>query len=247
MRLPRWLTADPTQRWLREEPLLAVPPPVTLLHVERCVLQWSPEAAREADGSLALSEFVLLRGPFGYDEELWRKADLPSELTSAYTAGHKPNAPAHELLGRGLIAGLCRRLGGRCRHRVGEDCADLRDAPVAPRVYASRELLPQEVLRLLAVHLPGLEFAGRAKRRYQFSAADTSMVVRRPPGSLFPLVRREHWFTSPETTVEYLILPGDGRPPHERAAQAAQELVEATGGLLVDQDGFPWRGPYLDR
>jgi hypothetical protein len=247
VRLPRWLTADPTQRLLRNEPVLAVPPNITLVHVERCVLRWSPGAAREADGSLALTEFVLLRGPFSYDAELWRDAELPAALPSVYVASHRPHPPQHELLGHDLIVGLCRRLGGQCRHRVGSGWLDIRGLPAEPRVYAPRELLPQEVLRLLASHLPGLELAGRAKRRYELSAPDAAVVARRPPASLFPLVRREHWYSSPEATAEYSILPDEDPQPHERAAQAAQALADATGGLLLDEDGFPWEGPHRDR
>ena len=107
-------------RMLRRQPVLVFPPGVTAAQVVGFVARWSPDRDRLAETVLALGKVFEVHGPVGYNEALWRRADLPPEFPHAYAVALGPDAylsPISDWTRYDLVRGLARRLGGRCRVR----------------------------------------------------------------------------------------------------------------------------------
>jgi hypothetical protein len=236
-------SSDPTVRLLRSEPVLALPPNAATSGVAAHAREWNLRAAPVDTGVLLAGDGVELHGPVSYDERLWRNAGLPAECTVAYAArfefGETPVSPwAHY----DLIAGLCTRVGGRWREHAGKAWQDGDTDPPDPWVFGPRMLAPEEALRLLTPILPGVVVADRDQTGYSVNADDLLIWVDAQYPTIYPLVGMQPWFASATQVTQYEIASTDTPEAPEQTARAAAAIAEATGGVVLGDNGFPWRG-----
>jgi len=60
----------------------------------------------------------------------------------------------------------------------------------------------------------------------------------------FPLVRAQPWFATADRTTEYQFHADPATDAPARVATAARVLASATGGVVLDEDGYPWSDTY---
>jgi hypothetical protein len=256
MRLIDRFRASPQARLLRKNDALVFRMDVPDWRVQEYVREWSPGAARTPDGVVPVTESLVLHGPLRCDDDLRRQAELPADAVTAYAVAYAPGQVPIDWTGPDLVAGLARRLDGRIRQpadRSGQ-WQKLGGVPVQPRVHAAGRLPAERVSALLAPYLPGLRpeetsGAGRGRKRNHGEQAMWEsdkvgvLVASGMPDQRFPLIRHQPWFISWADVSEYALFVEDFydfRGALEQALAAADALVAATGGLLLDEDGFPW-------
>ena len=256
MRLIDRFRASPQARLLRKNDALVFRVDVPDWRVQEYVREWSPGATRTGDGVVPVTESLILHGPLRCDDDLRRQAELPADAVTAYAVAYAPGQVPVDWTGVGLLAGLARRLDGRIRQpadKTGSWSNPVR-IPVDPRVYAAGRLPVERVSALLAPHLPGLrldETSGAERRRKRSDDERPTwesdkvgvLVSSGMPDQRFALVRRQPWFITWDDVSEYALFVEDFydfRGALEQALAAADALVAATGGLLLDEDGFPW-------
>jgi hypothetical protein len=237
-----WLRSDSALRVLRDHLVLAFSGSVAVEQIEDSVRLWDPGATRDQRGRLAAAGSLRLDGPFPYDETLWRRAKLPPEATTVY-AVTADAASDEDWMQCPLVWGICRRLGGRSRGGVRSGWQDRYRTPAEPRVYVDPELPREDVVDLLAPHLPGLETVVRDYFVDEHESEDVNLDVVASALFRFPLIRAQPWFSSWDSTAEYALHPHDTPRARRRAEQAAHILADAAGGLVLDEDGFPWPNP----
>jgi hypothetical protein len=242
MRWRRGREADPTVELLTSTAALAVPPSVTPHHVERCLRLWSPDATREPDGTWWLSGGLRLHGPIPYDEQRWRAAGLPSGTAVAYAVQFVSGNADMEPATRDPLAGACRLLGGQVREAGGDWESLYGTPPRDPTVYAPRQLSAGEMIDLIGTLLPGLRLVDEGDAGYyRLESADTEVLGMDQSEAIYPLVRREQWYEDFESTARHAVEPLDDRPYGAEIERARDVVRVETGGILLDEFGFPWR------
>jgi hypothetical protein len=103
-------------------------------------------------------------------------------------------------------------------------------------------MLPAEdVLQRLASLLPDLHVTDR-QDGYLLDSEPIAVSASIDEWATYPLIRRQPWFTSWKSTTQYVVTVNQDAP--EMAAGLAEQvgkiLQNATDGLLLDHDGFPW-------
>ncbi len=246
-------------RLLRKGNVLAFPFDVEGHRMERLIRQWAPAATRPDDDTWQVTPTLHLRGPVACDEHVRRRADLPDATVAAYVAVALSDPPyAAELGGVALLLGLGRRLGGRVRLAVDDGrWFDPDQYPVHPVVQAPHRLSRDELLALLAPHLSNLRFDDSEDPDDpldpddpEYGDADllvsdtVSVSVTTGNVPCHPLVRRQPWCPPDGTSTEYAVLPNHSdempQPATDESLRITDVLLTATGGLLLDDDGFPW-------
>jgi hypothetical protein len=242
MRWRRGPEPDPIAKLLTSAAVLAVPPSVAPHHVEPCLRLWSPDAIVEPDGTWWLSGGLRLHGPIPYDEQRWRAAGLPSGTTVAYAVQFVSGNADMEPAARDPLAGVCRLLGGQVREAGREWESLYGTQPHDPTVYAPRQLSADEMIDLIGTLLPGLRLVDEGDAGYyRLESADTEVLAMDQSEAIYPLVRREPWYEDFEGTARHAIEPLDGRPYGAAVEQALDLVRAATGGVLLDEFGFPPR------
>jgi hypothetical protein len=193
-----------------------------------------------------------LRGPVGYDEKMWRAAEIPAEYPQAYVLTARPGVAESyqvEWIGYDSLCGVARRLRGLARPALdGEPWADPFGAAPDPWVHAAVELTPDQTIGLLEPYLTGLQVSvhDEITREYRLDADGVAVWCDPCSPTIYPLVRTQAWFTSADATTDYQFTsdPDTDAPARvavvARVAVAAQALAAATGGLVLDEDGYPW-------
>jgi len=113
--------------------------------------------------------------------------------------------------------------------------------PACPLVVAPRALSANDALGLLGPYLPGLQVGFQDEHGYWLDSDAWVMHTEVSTPAVFPLVRVQSWFASVETIAEHEFGTDGASPGRERVEAAAQALVTATGGVLLDEDGFLWQ------
>lgn len=232
-------------RLLRDGNVVAFPPGVTEDSVYACARLWAPGAQCTDDGRLLVTPCLQLVGPLRHDETLWRRAAIPAAAATAYAVTDQPRL-GHvllELTGGDLAAGLARRLGGWYRgqdetrwHAGGAE-------PPEPCVYAPDVLSAGRTTQLLKPCLAALHLADQDDGWYRLESGGVSVIVASDASDeSYPLISQQPWFVSWERTAVYHISAADSAGRHQ-ASRAARILRHATGGVLLDDDGFPWTDP----
>jgi hypothetical protein len=243
MRLLDPFRSDPTADLLRDEPVLALPANLASAGVAAYALEWAPGAVTVGPGVLKLDDTIELHGPVSYDEGLWRRAKLPAECAVAYAArARRAEDTGWTDAHHGLIAGLCDRVGGHWRPSAQKGWEDPATDPSDPCVYAPRVLAPDELLRLLAPILPGATIAdGCEPAYYQIDGEPVEIDVDALEPTACPRVKLQPWFASAERLTEYDVMSDGTSQARERAFRVADAIAEATGGIVLGRNGFPWR------
>lgn len=230
-------------RMLRAEPVLVVPPDVTPAQVAGCAALWCPEVDRLTDSVLALADAFELYGPVEYDPAVWRRVQLPPEFPQAYAVrfGADGNlSPISDWARFGLVTGLARRLSGSCRSMASNPWDQPHGEPADPCVLAPRKLPAEEALRLLQPSLPELHIRDQDEAIFTLAAGAVSVWGEVEKPAIFPLVRMQPWFASASALTECEFVSDGSASGRGQAETAARALTAATGGILLDDDGFPW-------
>jgi hypothetical protein len=193
---------------------------------------------------LTLSPTLRLWGPYDPTDERWRAADMPPDAVACYVASTRSRAqpgPAPT-----LIIALHRRLGGWWRYhrrdewRPGKPDRQVRDLSV----FAAEVLAPEDVLRLLASHMPGLHVSESEPDRYALESARVSLEMDQWPPGLYddPWILAQPWYRRTGDVVEYELSAhdDDDQQARRQIQHAARTLAEATHGIILDDMGFPW-------
>jgi hypothetical protein len=227
--------------------VVVLPSAVTDGQTEYEVRQWCPDATSVDAAVLRLDVWTLTR--VGWDEQLWRQADLPLDYPNAYVLGYKGGRSGSgsgqvDQMGYDLLRGLARRLGGRCRRAGDDPWDDPSGEPADPWVFAPIALPAEQTLDMLAPHLPDLHVTAREDGGEYRLDADSVIVWCDPLSpTLYPLVLAQDWYATAAQIVEYQFVVDPGADGPERADQAARALAAVTGGIVLDEDGFPWPRP----
>jgi hypothetical protein len=236
--------SDPTADLLRDEPVLALPANLASARVAAYAREWAPGAVPAGTGVLELDDTVELHGPVSYDETLWRRAKLPADCAVAYAARLRPAEDADWTdVHVDLIAGLCDRVGGRWRQSARKSWEDPETDLPDPYVYAPRLLAPEEVLGLVVPILPGAVIGGGAEPDC-YDIYDGERLVIEVDAQLptaYPQVKLQPWFASAERLTEYAVVSDGTAQAREQAVRVADAIAEATGGMVLGENGFPWR------
>jgi hypothetical protein len=108
-------------------------------------------------------------------------------------------------------------------------------------VQASRRISHEELLRLVAPYFPG--YQGKAEEPLVYFLSDSLWLC---PNlfypSTYPLARLRYSSTRPRDLVEYEFELDTTDPAElQRIADAASAIAVATGGIMLDAEGFPWQ------
>jgi hypothetical protein len=249
LRMDGWSVEDDTDLppvliKLWKAAVLALPATTTSFDVEDVVRLWCPDGWHMSGLYLGFDIFTLT--PVGYDEDLWEDADMPSDLRRAYVLGYKAGGTSSgyaqdDEMGYDLLRGLSRRLGGRCRRDVDAEWDDLGGEPADPWVFAPVALPAEETLDVLAPHLVDARIVDReGTGEYRIDADGLILWCDPLTPTEYPQVLAQSWHHSSRDRAEYQFVsdPSAGGP--ERADTAARVLADATGGIVLDEDGFPW-------
>jgi hypothetical protein len=250
LRMDGWSVGDdselpPALVKLWKAAVLALPATTTGFEVEDVVRLWCPDGWYLSGGSLGFDMFTLT--PVDYDEDLWEGADLPPDLRRAYVLGYRAGGTGSgsgqdDEMGHDLLRGLARRLGGRWRRDVDAAWDDPAGEPVDPWVYSPVALPAEEALDLLAPHLVDASIVDREETgEYRIDADGLILWCDPLTPTQYPRVLAQSWYDVGREFAEYQFVsdPDAGGP--ERAEAAARVLADATGGVVLDEDGFPWR------
>lgn len=237
----------------RSEPVLVLPGEVDPRRVEAYVREWCPDAARRGDTVLAIPEGFDVLGPFHRQEGAkWPDHGLPATFRTAYVTRPRPAddggddwaAETRHL----LLYGLARRLSGQVRDRCTKPWRDPAEFPAAPNVQApkSGRLAHEALIRLLASHYPGFVAKPEESFLYDLQGAggvgdSVWLATDLTSPTAFPLTRLRFSVTGPTEIVQYefehdTTAVADLR----RMAEVAAAIAAATGGIILDEDGFPW-------
>jgi hypothetical protein len=224
--------------------VLVLPATVTSFDVEDAVRLWCPDNWHMSGSYLAFDMFTLT--PVHYDEQLWRLGDLPPDFPRAYRLGYAAGGTSSgyaqdDEMGYDLLRGLARRLGGRWRREADADWDAQGGEPVDPWVFAPVALPAEEALDLLAPHLVDATIVDREDSG-EFRIDANGLILWCDPltPTRYPLVLDQSWYDEDRDFAEYQFVsdPGAGGPA--RAEAAARVLAGATGGIVLDEDGFAW-------
>lgn len=236
----------------RGEPVLVVPGSVGPERVEALVRQWCPDVVRRDGTTLEIPEGFDVLGPFPrHGDGKWPDPALPALLGAAYVTRLRPTPDDRDWSDDTrhlLLSGLARRLSGQVRDRYSQPWRDPTVLPAAPLVQAPKaaQLAPAALLSLLTSHYPG--FAAEAKKSglYDLQGSDGHsdsvwLAADLECPSVFPLARLRFSATGSTDIVEYGF-EHDATASAElrRMAEVAAAIATATGGIILDEDGFPW-------
>ena len=235
----------PTLDDYRDDSIVVLPAGVGPTEILQCVRLWSPDVAQGID-PFARFDIFELRGPIRYDGDDLLGATVPSGYPQLYAltcgANETDTGPSF-WMGYDCATGLARRLRGLCRPGFdGEPWDEPWLSEPDPWVHAPVDLSPEETLRLLAPFLPGLRIEFRDEVTREFRLDGDGVIVWCDPctPTLYPLVRRESWFTFGERSTEYQFNSDPETDAPARVVGAARALASRTRGLILDEDGYPW-------
>jgi hypothetical protein len=105
-------------------------------------------------------------------------------------------------------------------------------------------LSPDDAVRVLADDLPGLRHTDSEWDTYELSSERVRIDVV-PEEELYepyPWILAQPWYRPGATVTEYSFYARDDGDPDARRSveRAVGSLVTATGGLILDLEGFPW-------
>lgn len=230
-------------RLMRQEPVLVVPAGAGSDRVDGYVRQWSPDAVRRNGTVLVIVDGVELLGPFGRTDPRWPDPRLPARFEAAYVTRSTPRSDDTSLddTRYDLLDGLARRLSGLVREQRRSLWVAAPREPVIPLVLAPRRLTAEEAIGVLSAHYPGLLLGDQDDESYRLYAGGYGVLLAELAApSIFPHVARQSWFTGKPATTEYCLYHGDTPEGPRHTADAARTLAHATGGMVLDEDGFPY-------
>lgn len=263
-------TADPTERLLRDNPVLLLTGPHATGPIEALVRTWNPQAFRDEDGVAQVADGVRWHGPYRLDPGLAAEAELPGGWSTAYVAEaarqrvripdgrsgealrrrYSKDMPAGaEALAWSLVTGLARRLDGAARL---PGCAPRVAAPeeTVHCVYG-HEALSWQVLRIVVGSaIPDLGRNGvQAPNDYCLDRPGLLEIRVRPFGDdefLPYAVKEAAGDDRPRTVYRFSALPQASEADTMRVIghlkQAAALLAQAIGATVLDGEGFPVQG-----
>jgi hypothetical protein len=237
------LRRDPVVRLMRREPVLVVPATVGPGQVERHVREWCPDAVRRTDTVLATRDGFTLHGPVLRTGPAWPDPGLPARLQAAYVTEWRREGVDYpgDHTRYQLLDGLARRLSGLVRETPRKPWQAPGDEPSSPTVLAPRRLTPDEAIRVLSAQYPGLTVGYQDEDTYELYDDGQVLSVELTTPSIFPLVRLQPWYTRAAEVTEYTLTHLTTEEELRRMVDVAGTLARATGGIVLDQDGFPWR------
>ncbi|MEV7807795.1 hypothetical protein AB0O28_33070 [Microbispora sp. NPDC088329] len=208
-------------RRLRKGPTLLLPyapDPATVL---RTVRLHDPQAGPYGRG-FKIGENVELRGPIRLTPELAARAGLPAGWAAAFFARNIDSEEGGDFSRPGLLVrGLAERLGGREHPECQEPPEDLAE------VTGGRAIPVDELIALLADDLPGLAVTTVT------DAGTTLLTSAESPIEVFV----NEW-DADDVTYELSADGGYGTEIPATARRAALAIVERTGGVARDHNGF---------
>lgn len=260
-------TADPTERLLRDNPVLLLTGPHATGPIEALVRTWNPQAFRDEDGVTQVADGVRWHGPYRLDPGLAAEAELPGGWSTAYVAEaarqrtripdkrsgealrrrYSKDMPAGaEALAWSLVSGLARRLDGAARL---PGCAPRVAAPedTVHCVYG-HEALSWQVLRIVVGSaIPDLGRNGvQASNDYCLDRPGLLEIRVQPVGDddFLPYAIREvAGEDRPRTVYRFGALPQASETETMqvvgRLKVAAALLAEPIGSPVLDGEGFP--------
>jgi len=233
----------PTLEDYRNDSIVVLPASVGQTEILECLRLWSPDVSLGTDALARFGPFEL-RGPIRYDAEDLLGATVPPGYPQLYALTCESSETGHTYwMGYDCVTGLARRLRGLCRPGFdGEPWDEPWLFEPDPWVHAPLELSPDETLRLLAPHLPGLRIEVHDEVTREFRLDGDGVIVWCDPctPTLYPLVGREPWFTFGERSTEYQFNSDPETDAPARVVEAARVLAARTRGLILDEDGYPW-------
>jgi hypothetical protein len=153
------------------------------------------------------------------------------------------DALAWELVRDDLVAGLAHRIGGWCKEALSEVWNENTDERIEPWTLSPELLSSDKVAALLAPAMTDLRLDEEDDSGFSFRCGGVAVAAwKDATAHAFPLVRRQPWFVSWEQTAVYRCM-ADTDDDVARAAMAARTLRDATGGELLDWNGFEWVDP----
>jgi hypothetical protein len=228
----------------RYEPSLVVPAGVGR-EIEAHVRGWSPDAWRLDGTVIDLGYGLRLLGPFDRTDPHWPDPQVPARFEVSYvTRAERPAGSAEDWIldaRYGLLAGLGRRTRGLTRERAGKPWTDPGEQPAGPIVLANRRLSPEEAVALVSQHYPGVVVGYRDEATYELYTDGLVLEAELTHASVFPLLRLQHWYTGARDLTQYTLVYDTTPEELRRMADAARTIARATDGLVLDEDGFPWR------
>lgn len=264
-------TAEPTERLLRDNPVLLLTGPHASGPIEALVRTWDPQASCGDDGVTQVADGVRWHGPYRLDPGLAAEAELPGGWSTAYVAQaarqrvripggrqgealrrrrrYPKDVPAGaEALAWSLVTGLARRLDGAARL---PGCAPRVAAPeeTVHCVYG-HEALSWQVLRIVVGSaIPDLGRNGvQAPNDYCLDRPGILEIRVRPFGEseFLPFaIRESSGDDRPRTVYRFSALPqaNDAETVRvvERLRYAAALLADTLNGVVLDGEGFPVR------
>ena len=248
MGLREMLRRAETRKVLRNGDVLAVPYSMSALEMTSWVRRWAPDLRVTPEDGIDFSLSLRLLGPIELDEVLRRRERVPAGAASVYVVVEREHGPliidgveTDDLDSGDFVNGVAHRLHGWVRESWAREWTPGEHDDGCLQVFAPVQLTKDELLRVLAPDLP--ELRGCAPddpdELYALTGGGLSITasLAEDACSTYPLVRLQPWFTAwTATTVYYLSDLGSSSGTLVAAARGIQE---ATGGVLLDFNGFP--------
>jgi hypothetical protein len=215
---------------------------------------YDPDVHRWHD-RLVFGNGVLLFGPVTVTPKLEQKAELPAGMAVAYytAAGAKRSRYesrelSHERKqsdGDRLVRGLADRLGGTVRYAGAPP-----DVALLTSVYSEQALTPDQVIEVLKPYGGDFRVEDQAEDSYTLSGRKTYFYVAYwsprlyhewdAPAALGPVRSRplHHWDLHAGAGRKHVA-----RELVQRVEEAALALAGRTGGIALDELGFPINSP----
>jgi hypothetical protein len=228
--------------------LLAADPGDALLDAARL---YDP-GVRRWHGRLVFRNGVLLFGPVTVTPKLEQQAGWPAGMAVAYYTGaavqkssEKRSHEAKRSDGDRLVHGLADRLGGTVKY-AGEPP----DLALVTSVYSEQALPPDEVIEVLSPY--GGDFRVEDQTEYSYSLSGREIyfyvaywsprLYREPdaPPAVGAMRSRplHHWDLHAGTSRKHVA-----RELAQRVGEAALALASRSGGVALDEFGFPVNRP----
>jgi hypothetical protein len=230
-------------------PALVFEPTVERDRVEAEIYEWCPDAHRRDDRTIDLAYGALLLGPLNRDDPDWPDAHVSAHFSTAYTTRYRPKGNNEDDYWipdacHHLLYGLARRFGGRFRQGSEEPWEDVAlDAPTTPLVLAGRRLSEDEVLALFTPLFPNAEVVYRARKMFAVESEEVDLTVQWIYPTIMPLARRASWYKRRDKTTHYEFEVVESPNDPARIAELVRRVTDATGGIALDYNGFPWQEP----
>ena len=228
--------------------LLAADPGHALLDAARL---YDPNVARW-HGRLVFRNGVLLFGPVPVTLKLEQQAGLPAGMAVAYYTGaavqrsaEKRSHEAKQSDGDRLVHGLADRLGGTVKY-AGKPP----ELALVTSVYSEQALPPDQVIEALSPYGGNLRIEDKTEDSYNLSGSKAYFFVAYWPPRLYrhadappalgPMRSRplHHWDLHAGAGRKHIA-----RELISRVGEGALALASRTGGVALDEFGFPVNSP----